>query len=48
MLDSMTEQLRRCSDIQSTLDWLLGRGLEVTCAGFGSVQIMNWKGPTLR
>jgi hypothetical protein len=43
MLDSMTEQLRRCSDIKSTLDWLLGRTLELTGAGFGNVQIMDWK-----
>jgi GAF domain-containing protein len=43
MLVSMTEQLRRCSDIQSTLECLLGRTLELTSARFGDVQIMDWK-----
>ena len=43
MLQSMAEQLRQCSDIQATLDWLLGQSLELACADFGNVQIMNWK-----
>ncbi|HKS60552.1 MAG TPA: GAF domain-containing protein [Xanthobacteraceae bacterium] len=43
MLHAMAEQLRRCGDVQATLDWLLGSCLELTCAEFGNVQIMDWK-----
>lgn len=43
MLHPMAEQLRQCSDLQEILDWLLGHCLELTCAEFGNVQIMDWK-----
>jgi GAF domain len=43
ILHSTAEQLRQCSDLQATVDWLLGQCLELTCAEFGNVQIMDWK-----
>jgi hypothetical protein len=43
MLHPLAEQLRQCSNLQATVDWLLGQCLELTCARFGNVQIMDWK-----
>jgi hypothetical protein len=43
ILHSTAEQLRQCSDLQATVDWLLGQCLELTGAEFGNVQIMDWK-----
>jgi GAF domain-containing protein len=43
MLDSMAERLRRCTDIQSVLDCLLNRSLELNHAGLGNIQLMNWR-----
>jgi GAF domain-containing protein len=42
MPESIAEQLRRCTDTQSVLDCLLDRGLQVSSAGFGNIQLMNW------
>lgn len=38
-----TDQLRKCSDVQSILSYVLDRSMELSNSGFGNVQLMNWE-----
>jgi GAF domain-containing protein len=37
------EQLQKCPDIQSVLDCVLDRSLELSGTSFGNVQLINWR-----
>jgi GAF domain-containing protein len=39
----LIQQFQRCSDLQSVLDCLLSRSLEMTGADLGNIQLMDWK-----
>src|SRR5579871_1210120 len=43
MLELMTDQLHRCTDVRSVLDCLLDRALELSGTSFGNIQLMDWK-----
>jgi GAF domain-containing protein len=43
MWSLLFEQLQKCADIQSVLNCVLGRSLEVSGACFGNVQLMDWR-----
>jgi GAF domain-containing protein len=39
----LIQQFEHCSDLQSVLDCLLSRSLEITGADLGNIQLMDWK-----
>jgi len=43
MWSLLFEQLQKCADIQSVLNCVLDRSLEVSGACFGNVQLMDWR-----
>ena len=43
MLQSIAKQLHRCADMQSVLNCVLDRSIELSDAGFGNIQLMDWK-----
>jgi len=43
MPELIAERLRQCSNIRSVVDCLLDRALQVSSAGLGNIQLMNWK-----